>query len=354
MSLSLTIKPAVGEPIVVDVKFTDTVESLQARVSDLTFGITGARYPLDTQRLILKGESLRRELTFEKCGVEDGCVLHVAGAGIGYHIPGIGNQQSQKEERSFGKDDNCAICFETMETPCKLPCGHWYCSLCVDKLKASPTLKQSCPTCRAPLTPPKILAGAATINDLPLLWTRLESPNVDDQLDSLRAFRTLVSGEPRDNDIMRVLNSGTLGFTFVDILIYILANRCAWPRTPPTLSSPARAVVAASSCPAVYPSLRTCILRTSNPPNPLRYASPYPEHQHEAAWALTNVASTDHTAVVVERGAVPFLVERLRDPMENMREQCAWCLANVSARLILPPLSSLHACSLMSMLFRGP
>ena len=59
------------------------------------------------------------------------------------------------------------------------------------------------------------------------------------------------------------------------------------------------------------------------------------EHRHddiilEAAWALTNVASTEHTAAVVDHGAVPYLVNLLLSANEHVREQCAWCLGNIA------------------------
>jgi len=50
--------------------------------------------------------------------------------------------------------------------------------------------------------------------------------------------------------------------------------------------------------------------------------------QFEAAWALTNIASTDRTSEILE--AVPFLVQALYSGCPNVREQAAWCLGNVS------------------------
>ena len=52
--------------------------------------------------------------------------------------------------------------------------------------------------------------------------------------------------------------------------------------------------------------------------------------QFEAAWALTNIASTDRTSVVVEAGAVPHLSRALLSGCPNVREQAAWCLGNIS------------------------
>jgi len=52
--------------------------------------------------------------------------------------------------------------------------------------------------------------------------------------------------------------------------------------------------------------------------------------QFEAAWALTNIASTERTSVVVESGAVPHLTQALLSACPNVREQAAWCLGNIS------------------------
>lgn len=54
------------------------------------------------------------------------------------------------------------------------------------------------------------------------------------------------------------------------------------------------------------------------------------ELQFEAAWALTNIASTDRTRVVVECGAVPHLVNLLLNQDADVRDQSAWCLGNVA------------------------
>lgn len=54
------------------------------------------------------------------------------------------------------------------------------------------------------------------------------------------------------------------------------------------------------------------------------------ELQFEAAWALTNIASTEFTRSLVEFNAVPFLVGLLSSPNPDLREQCAWCLGNIA------------------------
>jgi hypothetical protein len=52
--------------------------------------------------------------------------------------------------------------------------------------------------------------------------------------------------------------------------------------------------------------------------------------QFEAAWALTNIASSDHTAIVVELGAVQPLCDMLASDHADIRDQAAWCLGNIA------------------------
>jgi hypothetical protein len=52
--------------------------------------------------------------------------------------------------------------------------------------------------------------------------------------------------------------------------------------------------------------------------------------QFEAAWAITNVASTEHTSAVVQAGAVPPLVAGMMSGDPELRDQCIWCLGNIA------------------------
>jgi importin subunit alpha-1 len=58
--------------------------------------------------------------------------------------------------------------------------------------------------------------------------------------------------------------------------------------------------------------------------------SPDAKLQFEAAWAITNIASTDFTAEVVRAGAVPPLVKGMMSGDCNLREQSIWCCGNIA------------------------
>ncbi|RYG67253.1 hypothetical protein EON64_07840, partial [archaeon] len=54
------------------------------------------------------------------------------------------------------------------------------------------------------------------------------------------------------------------------------------------------------------------------------------ELQFEAAWALTNISSTDYTKLVADCGAIPPLAQLLSSANADIREQSAWCLGNIA------------------------
>jgi hypothetical protein len=57
----------------------------------------------------------------------------------------------------------------------------------------------------------------------------------------------------------------------------------------------------------------------------------YPMLQFEAAWALTNIASTSRTKDVANcENAVTSLVRLLFSPSGNVREQAIWCIGNIA------------------------
>ncbi|CAG7851594.1 Importin subunit alpha-2 AltName: Full=Importin-1; AltName: Full=Karyopherin subunit alpha-2 [Serendipita indica DSM 11827] len=60
--------------------------------------------------------------------------------------------------------------------------------------------------------------------------------------------------------------------------------------------------------------------------------SPDQQLQFESAWALTNVASgtSEQTQLILNNGAVPPLVKLLSSPSPEVREQAVWALGNIA------------------------
>jgi len=117
-----------------------------------------------------------------------------------------------------------------------------------------------------------------SVADIPSLKTALQQPNIDDAalLDVVRGFRKILSVEV-DPPVDEVLASGVLP-AFVQML----------------------------------------------------QLNDKPKVQFEAAWALTNIASTEQTKAIVDAGAVPHFTQLLSSSDPEVREQCAWCLGNIA------------------------
>lgn len=60
---------------------------------------------------------------------------------------------AEGEELSFGSDEDCSICLDSLQDPVKLPCGHWFCKECIQGLRQSDHVQDLCPKCREPLPP---------------------------------------------------------------------------------------------------------------------------------------------------------------------------------------------------------
>ena len=116
----------------------------------------------------------------------------------------------------------------------------------------------------------KPIDGKYTVADIPSLVIGLRSGELSTQISSVRAFRRLLSTE-HNPPIQQSIDCGAVPY-FVS---YLQRSEC-------------------------------------------------PELQFEAAWALTNIASTDRTRLVVDCGAVPHLVQQMSSPNAELREQCAW------------------------------
>jgi importin subunit alpha-1 len=52
--------------------------------------------------------------------------------------------------------------------------------------------------------------------------------------------------------------------------------------------------------------------------------------QFEAAWALTNIGSSEHTGALVRAGCLPVLAQLLMVADASLREQAAWCIGNIA------------------------
>jgi hypothetical protein len=119
----------------------------------------------------------------------------------------------------------------------------------------------------------------ASIEDLPTYKSILESPSstMEELVEATRGIRRLLSVD-RDPPVDAVLNAG--------LLPYLIRNLTATTQASTLI--------------------------------------------FESAWALTNIASTSMTHVVVEAAGIEPLVQLLRHENPDVREQAAWCLGNIA------------------------
>jgi importin subunit alpha-1 len=87
-----------------------------------------------------------------------------------------------------------------------------------------------------------------------------------------------------------------------------------------------RRLLSKESHPPVEPVLATGVLARLI----ALLASPDAKIQFEAAWAITNIASTEHTSAVVDAGAIGPLVACMVAADGNVREQAIWCAGNIA------------------------
>jgi len=124
-----------------------------------------------------------------------------------------------------------------------------------------------------------------TTADIPTLFVTLQnhaSSSSEDVLEAVRGFRKMLSVE-QNPPVKQIIDCGALPF-FVALLT-----------------------------------------RNDTTPDEITFKIHF-----EAAWALTNVASTEFTTAVVDCNAVPHLVKLLMSGSPDVREQSAWCLGNVA------------------------
>ena len=118
--------------------------------------------------------------------------------------------------------------------------------------------------------------------------------------------------------------------------IPVRANPPTSPRLAAARSSDARAqlegvtairkVLSKENSPPVEPVIKCGIL-----PRLIEFlTSADAKLAFEAAWAITNVASTEHTRVVVELNAIPALVQGMMSADPLVRDQCCWCIGNIA------------------------
>jgi len=147
--------------------------------------------------------------------------------------------------------------------------------------EAEPTMDTTALTQEGPVTTSiaATLPKKISLDDLPFVKSILESPSssMEELVEATRGIRRLLSVD-RDPPVDAVLESG--------LLPYLIQNLNANPQASTLI--------------------------------------------FESAWALTNIASTSMTHVVVDAAAIEPLVQLLRHDNPDVREQAAWCLGNIA------------------------
>ena len=138
------------------------------------------------------------------------------------------------------------------------------------------------------------------LENLPNMVMGVQSPEPAVQLESTTQFRKLLSIE-RNPPIQQVIDAQVVP-RFVEFL-----NRDDNPALQVSNAEPTYCV---------------CLACSNN--------APFNTLQFEAAWALTNIASgtSEHTRVVIEKGAVPIFCRLLTSPNDDVREQVSIAISH--------------------------
>ncbi|KAG0726139.1 Importin subunit alpha-1 [Chionoecetes opilio] len=153
------------------------------------------------------------------------------------------------------------------------------------------------------------------------------------------------------DDVKSDLEDADFTHEFVEEIVRGIGSNSRKRRLKNTVR--ARRLLSVEANPPIQEFLKAGILRPLIPHVQQRQDSTL---QLEATWALTNLASgtLNHTAAVVDGGAVAVLVEALSGGDERVAEQAAWALGNivgeqqfrnlvVSMGVVAPLLAALHS-----------